>query len=392
MNQAVLSPWPPQRNGIADYVFELTRFSEGPTTVVTESLSPRPLGGPVRFLHAMELDEAFFAHTPLIYHFGNNPDHVFLIDLFLRHPGVAVVHDATLHYLVEQADAALPGFFDAQLRRECPASAPALRKLWRQPHMKRGFDYQQVPLLSWLEHAPAIIVHSRFAARIVAGLLPQVKLHVIPHFAYQPPPDLTHYAARARARLGLGPEDIILAGVGFATRNKQYDGILRALANLPAALRSRVWLVIGGELRPEDIDIPGLAASLGVSAQVRCLGYLDEPSMLGLLAASDLLLNLRYPSFGESSGSLARALGLGCLVAVSDAGGYAELPDDVCIKLAARADPSTELTALIVRLAEDPADLAAVRERARQFAATTLHPARIVARYGEVLAGAYPVQ
>jgi glycosyltransferase involved in cell wall biosynthesis len=257
--------------------------------------------------------------------------------------------------------------------------------------MKRGFDYQQVPLLSWLEHAPAIIVHSRFAARIVAGLLPQVKLHVIPHFAYQPPPDLTHHAARARARLGLGPDDIILAGVGFATRNKQYDGILRALANLPAALRSRVWLVIGGELRPEDIDIPALAASLGVSAQVRCLGYLDEASMLGLLAASDLLLNLRYPSFGESSGSLARALGLGCLVAVSDAGGYAELPDDICIKLPARADPSAELTALIVRLAEDPAGLAAVRERARQFAATTLHPARIVARYGEVLAGAYPV-
>jgi glycosyltransferase involved in cell wall biosynthesis len=392
MNQVVLSPWPPQRNGIADYVFELTRFAEGPTTIVSECLVPRPLAGPVRFLHPVELEPAFMARTPLIYHFGNNPDHVFLIDLFLRYPGVAVVHDATLHYLVELADAAMPGFFDAQLLRECPQSAPALRKLWRHPQMKRGVDFQQVPLLSWLEHAPAIVVHSRFAARIVSGLLPRVKLHVIPHFAYQAPPDLPYRAAQARARLGLGPDDIILAGVGFATRNKQYEAILRALANLPAPLRGRVWLIIGGELRREEIDIPTLAAQMGVGAQVRCLGYLDEPAMLGLLAASDLLLNLRYPSFGESSGVLARALGLGCLVAVTNSGAYAELPDDICIKLAARADPSAELTSLITRLAEDPAGLQEVREGARSFAAGPLHPARIAARYADMLDATYALQ
>jgi hypothetical protein len=125
---------------------------------------------------------------------------------------------------------------------------------------------------------------------------------------------------------------------------------------------------------------------------VRCLGYLDEPAMLGLLAASDLLLNLRYPSFGESSGVLARALGLGCLVAVTNSGAYAELPDDICIKLAARADPSAELTSLITRLAGDPAGLQEVREGARSFAAGALHPARIAARYADMLDATYALQ
>jgi SAM-dependent methyltransferase len=46
-----------------------------------------------------------------------------------------------------------------------------------------------------------------------------------------------------------------------------------------------------------------------------------------------VVLNLRYPTVGETSGSLQRALGLGKVVIVSDVGSFSELPDDICLKV-----------------------------------------------------------
>ena len=51
------------------------------------------------------------------------------------------------------------------------------------------------------------------------------------------------------------------------------------------------------------------------------------------MAACDIVLNLRYPTVGESSGSLLRALGLGKAVLVSEVGSFAEFSGDVCLKV-----------------------------------------------------------
>ena len=55
--------------------------------------------------------------------------------------------------------------------------------------------------------------------------------------------------------------------------------------------------------------------------------------MWSLMAACDVLVNLRYPTMGETSGSVIRALSLGKPLLVSDVGWFAELPDDVVLKV-----------------------------------------------------------
>ena len=55
--------------------------------------------------------------------------------------------------------------------------------------------------------------------------------------------------------------------------------------------------------------------------------------MWSLMAACDVLVNLRYPTMGETSGSVIRALGLGKPLLVSDVGWFSELPDDVVLKI-----------------------------------------------------------
>jgi hypothetical protein len=51
------------------------------------------------------------------------------------------------------------------------------------------------------------------------------------------------------------------------------------------------------------------------------------------MAAGDVLVNLRSPTMGETSGAVIRGLGLGKAMLVSDVGWFSELPDDVALKI-----------------------------------------------------------
>lgn len=383
----LLSPWPPQANGIADYAMEIARHSAHPVRIVTRALRPR-FGGEHTAL-VSDADAArsgVLAHAPNVYHFGNNPDHVFLIPLFLRHPGIAVVHDVSLHYLVEKATSSLPGFFATQLAAETPALAGALRALWQVPGMKRALDYQEFKLLSWLRAATGIVVHSHFAARAIAPHLPGRPVHVIPHFAYRATSAgaTAPLKAAARASLRITQDQFVISTVGFVTRNKQYDAVLRAIGQLPPAMRSRIVFLVAGEVRKHEYDLETLIDTSGCRDVVRTTGYLAEAEMQKVLQASDLVMSLRYPTFGESSGSVARALGMGCALVVTEGGSYAELPDDTCIKIPPKQDPSNELAELIRGAVEDPRRLADIRAAALDYARSALDPHRIAQRYSEI--------
>ncbi len=392
---ALVSPWPPQRNGIADYAQRVARHTHGPVQVMTEALRPAPGQEPIRFLAEAEFLAPRARAIPAVYHLGNNPDHAFMVPLLLRRPGVAVVHDLSLHYLAEQADRLLPGFFAAQLRAERPALADGLVALWRTGEMKRIMDHQEVRLLGWLRAATAIVVHSAYAARIVRGSLPDLPVHVLPHFAFLP--GLSETALRGvrderrrwwAEQSGLDPaHGLLLTASGFPSRSKQYAAVFSAIATLPRASRARVRLLIAGSERPGEYDLARDIARFGVAGQVATLGYLPSEWLDDLLLASDLVLNLRYPTFGESSGVLARALGLGCAVAVTDQGSYAELPDAACFKLPARADPAAALRGLFAALLDDRRPLERRRGAAYAYAHAALDPAAAAARYAEIAHG-----
>ncbi len=90
-------------------------------------------------------------------------------------------------------------------------------------------------------------------------------------------------------------------------------------------------MILVGEPHPE-FPIEPMIRSHGLSANVRVLGFTPIEDFVGYLGACDIVLNLRYPTVGESSGTLLRSLGLGKAVMVSEIGSFAEFPDDVCLR------------------------------------------------------------
>ena len=73
--------------------------------------------------------------------------------------------------------------------------------------------------------------------------------------------------------------------------------------------------------------------SMGLSASVRVLGFTPIEDFVGYLGACDIVLNLRFPTVGESSGTLLRSLGLGKAVMTSRLVPFRNSPDDVCLKV-----------------------------------------------------------
>ncbi|HFB99089.1 MAG TPA: glycosyltransferase, partial [Bryobacterales bacterium] len=314
MRLAFFSPLPPSKSGIADYsqalIEQLRRHAE------VETFEAAPEGfDPGRY-------------DACIYQMGNNRHHEGAWRAALAHPGVVVLHEANLHHLIAEITIKR-GDWDAYLEELAyDGGLEALERGKRVQAGEIGPDYYGVPMLRrTLERARAVIVHSRYVESKVREAGFSGPVAVIPHGAWLPEADRNEY----RRRLGLD-ETTPLAGIfGFLKPYKRIPECLRAFRRL-VRLELRAKMILTGEPHPE-LDIPALVASLDLEDSVRLLGFVSEEDLNGFIAACDVVLNLRHPTVGESSGTLLRALGLGRAAIVSEVGAFAELPDEVCLKV-----------------------------------------------------------
>ena len=152
--------------------------------------------------------------------------------------------------------------------------------------------------------------------------------------------------------------------------SKRIPQLLEAFARLRRE-RPDARLLLVGAVSP-GFDLDRRLQRLGLSDEgIVREAYVEEERLWSLMAACDVCVNLRSPTMGETSGSVIRQLSLGKPVVVSDVGWFAELPDDVALKVPVDADETETLYAALELLARD--------ERARaamSAAATRARPAR----------------
>ena len=268
------------------------------------------------------------AYDVALYHIGNNPWHGFAYETALRHPGVVVMHEANLHHLI--ADLTIRrGDWDAYLAEaELNGGAAALEYAQRVRTLAVGPDYEGVPMTRrLLEASRGLVVHSDFVAREMRAQGFKGPIATIPHGAWIPRTDRN----ATRQSLGLDDDTPLIGAFGYLKPYKRIAESLRALRRL-VKLDPRVRMILVGEPHPE-FPVDQLIRTLGLSEHVRVLGFAPIEKFVEYMGACDIVLNLRYPTVGETSGSLQRALGLGKAVIVSDVGAFSELPDDICLKV-----------------------------------------------------------
>ncbi len=373
-----VSPLPPVRSGIADYSADLLPHLAALADVRLIRLPDLPVSPEIEQAWALAAAEETGAGGRLpLYQMGNNRYHAGVLELAMRLPGVLTLHDVFLHHLL--LDVTLgreepSGFWDYKdrLTRDHGwiGEAAALAKRWN--------AWGDAPIFalpahrSLLRRQRGVLVHSEWAAAYLAEEDPGVPVKAIP-MGVPLPPEADESAGRAlRARCGLPVEGPVLGSFGFQTPIKRTVSAVRALA---APGLERVHLLIVGQAAPV-MDLEGEARRAGVADRVRIMGFVSFAELTAAIAASDLCLNLRYPTAGETSASLLRVLAAGRPAVVSDYAQFADLPSEIAPRVPLGDAEPEALAALLRELLADPGRLRAMGQAAREHVRVRHDPAR----------------
>ena len=373
MRVAYFSPLPPARSGIADY-----------SEALIESLKPlvdlEVFSAVGQASRPVQTGREACPTDIALYHVGNNAWHDFVYETALRHPGVVVMHESNLHHLI--ADLTIKrGDWDAYVREcEYQGGQPAREFAERVRKLEVGPDYEGVPMTRrLLESARGLVVHSHFMQDEMRAAGFTGPIAVIPHGAWIPEADRNSW----RHKLGLDEITPLIGIFGFLKPYKRIAESLRAFRRV-VRLAPNTKMILVGEPHPE-FPIEPMIRSMGLSANVRVLGFTPIEDFVGYLGACDIVLNLRYPTVGESSGTLLRSLGLGKAVLVSEVGSFQEFPDDVCLKVPVGPGEEDLIFEYLNLLVSRPEVAKALGARARNYVAEQCNWATVARQYADFL-------
>jgi glycosyltransferase involved in cell wall biosynthesis len=341
----IWSPLPPEPSGVADYVeeqLEVLNRAFALTLVVENAAGVDPaLRARFHVVDAKTSDKSALR----VYHVGNSPLHGFAHREALRVPGVVFLHEWNLHELLLGFAVTSNNFdeYRLQMRREHGArgsiAAETIASALGGRHWTSVFPLNA----EILQRALGVVSLSGSTAAKVAARLPGGRLLHLPHHSLL----RSHTVSRSEARKLLGFEEqdriVLLPGLGTAAKSFHVAG------EATRAIRGRVenvrLVTVGGG--------PSEQAE-AADPSIRQLGRVDLQTLGDALLAADVVLALRFPSRGEASGVLMRALAAGRASIVS-AGSTADL--DLPLGIVGRVNPGPhevpELAALLEFLLKD---------------------------------------
>jgi len=384
MKIAIVTPWPPQLTGIADYSYDLVGglLKQGhDVTVISEVLEPKQLEGLKIRLPAMLEEAEIKQFDKIVYQIGNNSDfHLFQLPLLMKYPGVIHLHDMVLHHLMAWV-LYIHGSISLYRRVLSKWYGPEISKLavmrildvnsvgiWGSPEVINIPFFEEV-----LQHSDGCITHSLFSKKKINHVFPQLNCQVIPQVYFGM--NIKHAAKSNRLSIGI---------FGGVSKNKRLDIILYSLAKCKMAVNT-VELNIIGTVDDDCLIFKELATELNLDSIVNWYGRLDEVEFLNKLQSTDLCISLRSPTMGEVSAIVMRVCQSAIPVIVSDIGWYSELPEFIPKIKPDTATEVDELTNLIQEFIDSTESSKKIGEQARNYALNEFNFDKTIEEYVEIL-------
>jgi glycosyltransferase involved in cell wall biosynthesis/uncharacterized protein YbaR (Trm112 family) len=373
-----VTPLPPVGSGIAQYSRDILRSISGcwDFELLAEPGSGTQVDADWR---PISLRRVKSNPRPII-QIGNSGYHPFAFRLAERPGSVLVLHDVVLHH------ARLAEF----VRKRRPGE---YIKLMSMLYGQQGEDVANNVLRGaaadlttfslsedLISRAACVVVHSQFARDKVSQLVPDCNVRVIPMGVPLP---VRLDKRLARRHLGIPEDAFVVASITHVNPMKRMPVVLRAFRQLVEKRQSSM-LVIAGSISA-SVDLQRQVDLLGLSDNVRLSGYMSDNDAAVLAQASDVAVNLRFPSTGETSASLLRLLGAGLPVVVTAHGSSLEIPEVAAIHLPVDRFEEETLVAYLSWLASDNEARQAYGENARKFVVSEHSMANAVQGYRDVL-------
>jgi glycosyltransferase involved in cell wall biosynthesis len=361
---ALVTPWPPDWSGVAEYNRRLTTALASRVDIDVVTAQPsRPYsiapGRGVRLVAAGARDLLADSrrYDRLVYCMGNSRFHAHVFELLAERPDAVVFHDVQL-----------TGFFGAIAgsdRPEDPGGALASRieamypdlaaavvasddAPWPTPAlcMTRGIQRQ----------AKQCFVHSRSALEMLTldrGALDRhAPATILPY-------GLPEVAEGVRAR-GPASSAPLIVSLGAVAEVKGIAKVISAFALLAQEYPTARLVIAGGPAEHADAwRWHDYARKHAPRASIEIPGRVSDARYAALLRDADVAVQLRLVSNGEASGATADCLAAGIPTLVTDLGWAGELPADVVARVPVDADAAL-VSGCLDELLVDPQKRAAL--------------------------------
>ena len=332
-------------------------------------------------------------YSQYIYHIGNNPlYHKLILDLLQRQKGIVVLHDTVLYYLI--AGQGSGGLWSA-LTRQSPDfnNLNQVHTIIDNSPEKDIRNYPSPSNYAFLEevllHATAIVVHSKIAKEQVIRANFNGPIHQVPIIDYCQSGTNSSSTIENDLLLDLvkkkSDTDLFVIGLfGFAGVTKRSHKIFQALSELSDVTKSQLKLIIiGNDLYQTEID------SMALSDVIINVGYVNENDYNASIKICDLIINLRYPSMGETSAVQIQAMSAEKATIVTDNGWFSELDDNSVHKITASDQEIVELKQAIIKMMSDDNYRITLAHNAKQYVTKYHSPERVSQQWLEIIQKTY---
>ena len=301
MKVAWVSPLPPAPTGVAEYSARLSRE-------LARYVEVDAFDSPGR--------RRLTSYDASVYQVGNNPLHGPVYDAALAVPGVVVLHDAVLHHLL-LGKLSKEEYVEEFVFNYGEWLRDFAQELWREratsASQERYFRYPLVRRVA--ERSRIVVVHNgrawNMARQALGNMNGSVEVVEIPLYVDRPSLPEESERERIREKLGISAEEIVISTFGYLRPSKRLHSLLEASRML--GVPHRILLV--GDFVSHDYEA-AISAEINELPVTR-LPYVTESEFWGLVAITDIGVNLRYPSAGETSAIALKLMAAGKPVVVT---------------------------------------------------------------------------
>ena len=329
------SPFPPLKSGISDYSvalvkalekeFDITLYTDN-YEVTDEALKDYPK------LKYWVDDIDFDSFDYRIYNIGNQPGfHSYIYDAAITHPGMIIMHDFMLYFLFVGYYLKKDDLYSQTYHKEGLESFLEIKRAVK----SHGTDLlEQKEMASTLalnreliSAGNKIMVHSEYSRNKIleTGLIKEEDIRKINHLSLMSEDETFLEKERLFAKYNIPTDAFIVASFGYIAETKLNREVCEAVKKLAASGVGKICYVMAGDGEYVDDELQ--------RDVVIKTGYTNLDDFNSFIKHSDIIVNLRNPSMGETSGAMIRILQTGKVCITNSGGWFSELPDDCVVKI-----------------------------------------------------------
>ena len=284
----------------------------------------------------------------IFYQVGNSPHHMYIYNALLQYPGVVLLHDPFIGGLIWNLTIAKnkPELYIEHLVYCLGEKGRKIAENAIASNNYPNFEYTLTKKL--MDCSLAIIVHSDYAKKVILSEMPQVFIKKI----NMPIPLIKSKKTAHKKDFGIDENTLIISTFGYIVEYKRLDVVLKVFARFVQKNVNSKFLLVGSFLNDQyKEEIENIIKKLGISDKVIQVGFVED--LESYIQISDIVIQTRYPTAGETSIITLELMAASKPVIVSNTGWFEELPNESVIKVNVDKDEQKSILEAFEKLASD---------------------------------------